>query len=297
MDRRQFGWTVLVSALVAATPSWAKDAIGFNSDRMTVTVEGKGPDVILIPGLTSSPDAWRTATPKLPGYTYHYVQVKGFAGVPAEGNAAGGLVAGVAEETARYISAAKLDRPAIVGHSMGGTVALMVAARHPDLVGRVMVVDQLAFMGMVLGPPGTTAESIKPLADQIKAGMDARTDAQNTQALSEMMGPMVANETLRPKVLEQAVASDRKVVSATFGELIVTDLRPELTKISVPATVLYVTPRGAPYTDAQTDAIYQASYANLKGVKLIHVPNSAHFIMFDNTDRFVTEMTTFLTAK
>jgi pimeloyl-ACP methyl ester carboxylesterase len=103
--------------LLAATPATAK----FASDRITVTTEGKGPDVILVPGLTSSPAAFKYVAADVPGYRYHFVQVKGFAGVPAEANATGDVAKPVAEEIARYISSEHLKAPAIVGHSMGGT--------------------------------------------------------------------------------------------------------------------------------------------------------------------------------
>lgn len=297
MDRRRIlrAGLALGAASLLPCAAWSKtDKGGFTSNRLTVAVEGDGRDVILIPGLTSSPDAWRTVTPRVPGHRWHYVQVKGFAGTPADGNAAGGLVAGVAEEIARYIRETGLDRPAIVGHSMGGTVALMVAARHPQAAGRIMVVDQVPFMGIFFGPPGTTGESVIPVADATKARMDAASDADNAKALTAMVGSMVANEAMRPKVIEQAIASDRKVVSATFRELIVTDLRPELPRITAPATILYVNPANTGLTNEQVDAIYQASYTGLADVKLVRVPDSAHFIMFDNADRFVSELTAFL---
>ena len=79
----------------------------------------------------------------LPGYRYHLVQFAGFAGTPARGNARGEVVAPLAAELARYIRSRGLRRPAIVGHSMGGTVAMMIAAKNPSLVGKLMVVDML----------------------------------------------------------------------------------------------------------------------------------------------------------
>ena len=94
-------------------------------------VIGSGPDVILIPGLTASSAVWRPVVAAVPGYRYHLIQVAGFAGAPARGNARGEMVAPLADEIARYIAVNHLDHPAVVGHSMGGTLALMIAARHP----------------------------------------------------------------------------------------------------------------------------------------------------------------------
>jgi len=262
-----------------------------------MTVEGSGPDVVLVPGLTSSPAAWRSSAAALPGYRYHFVQVKGFAGAPAEGNAKGDVVASAAEEIARYIREAKLKRPALLGHSMGGTIGLMIAARHPALLSRLMVVDQVPFMGAMFGPPGTTAESVLPIADATIAQMRAGTPEDRAKRLEAMVAGMVANERMRAGVMKSARDSDLETTYSAFRELIVTDLRLELAKIAVPTTVLYVTPRGVPLTDAQIDAAYKGFYAALKGVNLVRIPDSAHFIMFDNPARFQAEMKAFLAER
>jgi pimeloyl-ACP methyl ester carboxylesterase len=111
--------------------------------RFSAEVVGSGPDVILIPGLTASREVWRGTVNAVPGYRYHLIQVAGFAGAPARGNAQGEVIAPLAAEIARYIDANRLRGASIVGHSMGGTVAMMVAARHPGRAGKVMVVDML----------------------------------------------------------------------------------------------------------------------------------------------------------
>ncbi len=272
----------------------AAQAKGFASDRITVTVQGKGPDVILIPGLTSSPAAWKYAVEAVPGYRYHLVQVKGFAGTAAEGNARGDLLNGVTSEIARYIAESKLKRPAVIGHSMGGTIALMIGARHPTAISRLMVVDQVPFMGMMFGPPGTTAETVRPTADAVLAQMRGATAEARAKSIGAMTGGMVKTDGERPAVVQSALDSDRAVTENTFHELVVTDLRPELPRIAVPAEILYVTPAGTPFTDAQIDATYQSSYAGLKGAKLVRVPDSAHFIMYDNRDAFHAAMKAFL---
>src|SRR3546814_12678956 len=107
---------------------------------------------MLIPGMTSSPSAWRSVA-DMPGYRFHYVQVKGFAGTKPEANAQGDVSAPVAGEIARYIKATGLERPAFIGHSMGGTMALMIAALHPAAVSKVLVFYQLPFLSLVSGPP------------------------------------------------------------------------------------------------------------------------------------------------
>lgn len=267
----------------------------FASDRIHVAVEGQGPDVIFIPGLSSSPAVWQGTVDHLNGaYRVHRIHVQGFAGAPAEGNATGPVAAPVAEEIARYIREQGLQKPAVVGHSMGGTMGMMLAARHPDLVGKLMVVDMIPFMGAMFGPPGTTAESVVPVADQVfTAQSTAPRDQYLTQARAAVTG-MIKTEAARPGPLADVENSDQQVSAAAFRELIVTDLRPELGKITAPVEVLYVKFNDPRMTDAITDAIYQMSFATLPGAKLKRVDDSAHFIMLDQPTAFYGDLDAFL---
>jgi pimeloyl-ACP methyl ester carboxylesterase len=278
----------------------------FASDRIHVRVDGDmdGRDIILIPGLSSSPEIWQGTVDHLTaqdgvGWRVHRIHVQGFAGAPAEGNAQTGATPGpvaapVAEEIARYIREKGLSRPAVVGHSMGGTIGLMLAARHPDSVGKLMVVDMIPFMGAMFGPPGTTAEAVTPVADQIYAAQaNSPREVYVAQATTAING-MINTESRREEALEDMRTSDQKVSAAAFRELVTTDLRPELTKITAPTEVLYVKFNDPRMTPQITDAIYQMSYAGLPGVTLKRIDDSAHFIMFDQAPAFYGALDAFL---
>jgi pimeloyl-ACP methyl ester carboxylesterase len=268
----------------------------FQSGRFHVRIDGpEHPigDIILIPGLTSSPEIWEGLTNELKGrYRVHRVHVQGFAGAPAEDNATGPVAAPVAEDLARYIAEQHLDKPVVIGHSMGGTIALMLAARHPDSVGKLMVVDMVPFMGAMFGPPGTTAESVAPTADQIYAGMSTGPrEAYNAQATASING-MILTESLRAGPIRDMETSDQQVAASSFRELIVTDLRPELSHITAPTEVLYAAFAGQ--TADFTDMVYRLSYEGMSGVELKRIDNSAHFIMLDQPAAFAAEVNAFL---
>ena len=268
----------------------------FESGRFHVRIDGpEHPigDIILIPGLTSSPEIWDGLTDQLKGrYRVHRVHVQGFAGAPAEDNATGPVSAPVAEDLARYIAEQHLDKPVVIGHSMGGTIAMMLAARHPDSVGKLMVVDMVPFMGAMFGPPGTSAESVAPMADQIYTGMSTSPrEAYNAQALASI-NSMIMTESLRAGPIQDMETSDQQVAASSFRELIVTDLRPEVSRITAPTEVLYVVFTGQ--TPEFTDTVYRMSFANLPGVELTRIDDSAHFIMLDQPARFAAEVNAFL---
>ena len=295
-----------------AAPTWAQDhshhqpapaaAHGhqdavFESGRFHVRIDGPGHpvgDVILIPGLSSSPEVWDGLTEALKDrYRVHRIHVQGFAGAAAEDNATGLVSAPVAEDLARYIAEQGLNKPAVIGHSMGGTIGMMLAARHPDSVGKLMVVDMVPFMGAMFGP-GMTAESVVPMADQIYAGMTTAPEESYRQQAAASVTGMINTESLRAGPLEDTANSDRAVSSAAFRELVVTDLRPEISRITAPTTVLYVKFNDARMTNEITDGVYQASFATLPGATLTRIDDSAHFIMLDQPARFAAEVNAFL---
>jgi len=270
----------------------------FESGRFHVRVDGpERPigDVILIPGLSSSPEVWDGLTEQLKGrYRVHRIHVQGFAGAPAEDNATGPVSAPVAEDLARYIAEKGLNKPAVIGHSMGGTIGMMLAARHPDSVGRLMVVDMVPFMGAMFGTPGATAEAVTPMADQIYQGMANSPRASYQQQADAQIVSMINTEALRAGPLEDSRTSDQAVSASAFRELIVTDLRPELPRITAPTTVLYVRFNDPRMSNEMVDGIYQASFATLPSARLTRIDDSAHFIMLDQPARFAAEVNAFL---
>ncbi|MFD1611034.1 alpha/beta fold hydrolase [Sphingomonas tabacisoli] len=278
------------AAMFAASPAFA----AFQSDRISVTTEGSGPDVVLIHGLASSPRVWKGTIEKVPGYRYHLVQIAGMGATPPGGNAQGAVVAPVAEEIARYIREEKLGKPAVIGHSMGGTIAMMIAARHPEEVGKLMVVDMHPFIGLMFGGPTATADSVRPIADAMRARSAKATAEERAAERERTITSMINTASERPGPLEDSRASNPDEVANAFSELIVTDLRPELKAITAPTTVLYVMPAGAPFTDAQLDTVYKAAYADVQNVTLKRVPKSAHFIMLDAPDAFAEDVKAFL---
>jgi len=288
------------TAQSAALPDHSHQHADFESGRFHVRIDGpEHPigDVILIPGLSSSPEVWDGLTDELKDrYRIHRIHVQGFAGAPAKDNAQGRVAASVAADLARYIRQQGLNKPAVIGHSMGGTIGLMLAARNPDLVGKLMVVDMMPFIGAMFGTPGTnpTAASVAPIAEQIYAGMMSSPDAEyQAQAAATVTG-MINTEALRAGPLEDAATSDRRVSASAYRELILTDLRPELARITAPTEVLYVVFNFPGMTPEMTDGIYRMSFATLPGVTLKRIDDSAHFIMLDQPARFTAEVNAFL---
>ncbi|MFZ6643706.1 alpha/beta fold hydrolase [Undibacterium sp. TC4M20W] len=294
--RRHLLKTILAVSCAALSPvaAWAA---AFSSERISVRVEGEGSDVILVPGLSSSPKVWAEMVKAVPGYRYHLVQVSGFAGVPAGGNTEGAVAAPVAEEIARYIAQLVphgLQKPVLIGHSMGGTIGMMVAARHPQSISKLMIVDMFPFLGVMFGPPGTTPQSVKPMADDMLAKMRAAAPEARAQRTTATINSMISNTAMRPAGLDDALKSDQDVSARAYHELITTDLTPELKNIAVPTTVLYVVPNGAPVTPEQMDGFYKMAYATVKDMQLKRIPASAHFIMWDQPEQFQAEVKNFL---
>jgi pimeloyl-[acyl-carrier protein] methyl ester esterase len=293
MDRRQMVQAGLAATLLAGCASARTDAApGFVSDRLSVDVRGAGPDVVLIPGLACGRAVWDGLAAALSAsYRLHLVQLTGF-GEPMP-PPAGPLFELAAQEVMRYIQEAGLSQPAIIGHSMGGTLALRIAAAEPALIGRVMAVDALPFFSVLISPTATV-ESIAPqaaaLADQMR-GMD---DAAYLALQQRTMPTLVKGADNQALAVGWSVASNRPAIAQMMQEVMTTDLRPQLSAITAPATVLYAWDASMPYPAAGADFVYTLNYAGLRGARLVRVDEALHFIMLDQPARFEAEVRAFL---
>jgi pimeloyl-ACP methyl ester carboxylesterase len=271
--------TLLFGALALALAGSPAAAQRFEPTRFTVEVAGRGPDVILIPGLTAGREVWRGTVAALPGYRYHLIQVSGFAGAAARGNRAGPIVAPLAEEIARYIADRRLDRPAIVGHSMGGTLAMMIAARRPGLAGRIMVVDMLPEPA---GLFGGSASGWEPLSRTLGSMIATPGGRRLFGAFMDAFSPPGSGNRL----------SDPDVVGRVTHELMRTDVTGELPRIRTPMTVVYASPD--PRVRAAVDRQFAGAFASARGARLVRIDDSGHMVMLDQPARFRAALRDFL---
>ena len=264
------------------------------ADRMTVTVSGRGPDVVLIPGLALSGAVWDATVRQLSAtHRVHVVQVAGFAGAPVAGNAEGPVVEPLVEAVDAYIKAEHLKSPAVIGHSMGGFTGLLLASRHPEDVGRLMIVDSLPFFA-VLFAPTATADAMKPQAAAMRDGMIAMTP-EAFASQQAMSAPRFAKSPEgRTLMLDWSKASSQSVVGRAMYDLLTTDARGELAAVKAPTTLLYPYDPAVGAPVAAVDKIYADAYAALPGVALKRIDDSRHFIMLDQPKAFADAVEAFL---
>jgi pimeloyl-ACP methyl ester carboxylesterase len=266
-------------------------AFGQAPTRFSVNVSGKGPDVILVPGLVSSGDVWNDTVKQLsPTHRVHVVQVGGFAGAPAGVNGEEGALKALTDEVAAY--AAKLDHPAIIGHSLGGLIALEVAEAKPDAVSRVMAVDALPFYPLIMAPTATI-EMVKPSAAMMRSRVIAQTDAQYAAGAPKTAASLVKSEAGQALVTKWSIASDRKTAAQMMYDDMITDARPQLGAIKAKLTVVYAYD-AVMGGQAEVDGLYNSAYAGAPSAMLKRVDGSYHFVMLDQPAAFAKEVDTFL---
>jgi pimeloyl-[acyl-carrier protein] methyl ester esterase len=282
----------LTLALASAPGAWAQTA--FVSRRITVESRGRGPDLILIPGLASTADVWRATADRLAGrYRLHLVSVRGFGDLAAQANGEGGVLNAVAGEVLRYITESRLNRPAIIGHSMGGQIGLRVAADWPWAVGRLMTVDSSPFFAALISPQAT-ARDVQPIAQVAYQAIQFLGD-EALRTRGREMGVELggATDSLFSGIGWQG--GDRQVLAQSLYEVMSVDLRPRLPRITAPVTVVYGwspdrnSPRG------HADSLFRGAYARLPNPAVFErIEGAEHMVMIDQPTRFLAAVDRFM---
>ena len=263
-----------------------------------VTVTGQGKPMILIPGLSSSGETWDTTVAYYRSrYECHVLTVAGFAGVP---RVEAPILDKVRDGIAEYVRAKALGHPVIVGHSLGGFVALAVAARFPALPSKLVVLDAYPFLAGVISAGADGAKATQ-MADEIRRYMQAESQEDYERHIKSGASAraMVTSDKDFERIKTWELDSDRTAVTDAMAEMYAADLRDELEKIRCPTLVLATWIGFKQYIDHdRTEANLKRQYAKLAGVQIEITDSARHFIMLDeprwlfaSMDRFLSEVT------
>jgi pimeloyl-ACP methyl ester carboxylesterase len=266
-----------------------------------VQVSGTGRPILLIPGLASSGETWSTTVAHLGDCcTCHVLTVAGFAGSPSLN---GPLFATVRRQLAEYIREQALDHPIVIGHSLGGMLALGLAADHPDLVGPLVIVDALPFLA---GPNMQVAsvDEARPAIAKMEAYMSQMTREQwDSYAKSGVSTRyMVTDSTNAATLVAWSAATDRHTLTRALTEAYAVDLREDLVRITSPALVLgtwrgwhdQLAANKIEVPKAAFARTFSDQYAKLARVHFALHDTARHFIMWDDPGWFFSEIDAFL---
>jgi pimeloyl-ACP methyl ester carboxylesterase len=257
-------------------------------------ITGHGPAMILIPGLASSGATWDSTVARYQDrFECHVLTLAGFAGVPRIAPVEGApMLEKVREDLAAYIRDKKLNKPTIVGHSLGGFLALDLASKYPDLPGKLIIVDAYPSLGAIFRPD-VTPQLAKSEAEMMRKFMTTQADGEGIAKAQIRI--MVTGDKDFDRIMTWSRASDRSAVVDAMVEMYGTDLRVDIAAIRSPTLVLATWIAYKDYTDRKTlEENARREYANLKGVDLRITDTARHFIMYDDPQWFFTQIDGFL---
>jgi pimeloyl-ACP methyl ester carboxylesterase len=247
---------------------------------------GSGPPLLLIVGGGASMDEWPASFVDALA-AHHEVVVFDNAGVGRTSavSAPGSLsISAMASQTSALISALRLGRPAVLGWSMGGMIAQVLAVSHPDQVSRLILAATVVGTGKALpiplDPPAVFSRltAAKIVAQLFPANQAAAARAYLNAILQYPGSYGISAATYH----SQYLAVSRWVAGQDAAGRLVGDLR-------VPTLVA-----GGTRDQFIVTANDRLVASSVPGAKLLLFDDAGHAFWFQDAARFIPAVETFI---
>jgi N-formylmaleamate deformylase len=239
---------------------------------------GEGRGVLVIPGITSPAISWDFVVEAIRGGRRFLVpdaRGRGLSGTPQGGGYSLGDYAG---DVAAIVRGLGLERPVLLGHSMGARIATTFAARHPELRGPVIAVDP-PLSGPGRDPYPITRETFLSQLAQARAGVTVEELRSHYPSWPER------ELELRMRWLETCA---EEAVAESHRGFHDEDFFDDWPQVAAPVAFVY----GGDSPMVTAEGAAEAAERNPAAL-MVKVPDAGHMIPWDNLDGFreaVTEL-------
>ena len=256
----------------------------------------QGVPIILIPGLSSGAYVWDDLVQRLQkDHVLYVLTLAGFDGKPAMD---GPKLSRARDSLLQLITEKKIDRPVLIGHSLGSALAIWFAESHTDKIRGVFGIDGLPVMPR---SENLSAEQRQEFASRMQQHYAQQTPEQYAAGqLQYMRNIAMSGNQFTADFAQRSARSDVAATAAYMSELFATDMRPDLPKISVPVTIIspYYAPDFAALnmTEAAKTDYIRSLIPGLKTLKMVSIPDSRHFVMQDQPEVLAARLQEFLSS-
>lgn len=285
--------TPVVAALtlavtLAASPGFAASSVG-------ITEKGRGPALVFLPGLNSGSATFSgTCEAFAATHSCLLLTLPGFAG-QAPINVDGAFLEPMRDAVIELLRGKQVGGATLVGHSLGGVVAMMVALEAPELAARLVLVDSLPFYPAIQDPTATV-EKLASMATMMRTQMASQSDAAYLAGAIRSTAGMTRDAQRQDLLQTWTRDSDRATTTQAMFDMLQTDLRARLKDLKQPALVLGSWAAYAQYgsTLESTRAIFSAQYAAAPDVDIQMSENGYHFLTWDDPAWVNGQITAFI---
>ncbi|NKI31163.1 alpha/beta fold hydrolase [Croceivirga thetidis] len=262
----------------------ALGTFGLNAQQVPfeVKVVGSGEPILFFPGFTCTDEVWEDQVEELSkNYECHLFTFAGFGDVPAIEFP---WYPKIEEALSNYINEYELESSVVIGHSLGGTMALSLASAEP-IFKKIVIVDALTSTGAMMFPNYASENMVydSPYNNQVLA----MNENQFQQMAAGMAAGMTSNPERQKQIAAWMVQADRETYVYGYTDYLKVDLRDAVSQIETPVVILAAT---KPFGEAMAKQTYNTQYANLDTYDLRMAPDAAHFIMFDQPEWFMNQL-------
>lgn len=252
------------------------------NSSIKVEVIGQGEPVLLLPGFTCPGEIWSETVEKISqNHECHMVTYAGFGDVPAIDTL---WLETIKMDLDNYIREKDFSKLSIVGHSMGGTLALWLASGKEFDIENLLIVDALPCMGAMM-MPNYSSENISYDTPYNRNLLNMKDEEFKGMAMN-FASYMSKSASKHQQIADWIIKSDRKTYVYGYTDLLKLDLREEISNIEAQVVIL----AAANPSKSMVEGVYNSQYAALNSKQIVYVENSAHFIMFDQFDTYIKEL-------